>query len=81
MVVSGKRVNVSNTPPHQALHQEVLLHQPQLDDVIGSGKDQESLASATPSLLPDLGYTSLQERYEALKVSDPLQSPDPLHAY
>lgn len=44
----------------------MLEHQPQLDEVVECGKEQENLASATAS---DLGYPSLQQRYEELKVN------------
>lgn len=55
----------TSTQLTQGLQLEVLEHQTKLDKIVKCGKEQENLASATPS---SLGYPSLQERYKTLKV-------------
>lgn len=54
----------------QALHKKVLLQEAQLYDVVECGEELDWLNSVTNLPLVDLGYTTLQEQHDALKVID-----------
>ena len=49
--------------------EEIANHKSNLSDTIVAGHELESYTSADKASLPDLGYTSLEDRYNALKVS------------
>lgn len=51
------------------MSEEIAEHKQELEDVVRAGHKLESYTDAEPSSLPDIGYTALEERYKALKVS------------
>lgn len=49
--------------------EDIERHGIQLESVVSTGHELEKYTSADPSTLPDIGYSALEDRYDALKVS------------
>ena len=52
----------------QALSSEIAAHKPQLEETVAAGRELEGYTDAEKASLPDIGYTALEERYNAAKV-------------
>lgn len=52
----------------QALSSEIAAHKPQLEETVAAGRELEGYTDAEKATLPDIGYTALEERYNAAKV-------------
>ena len=48
---------------------EISGHKSDLDCAVEAGRDLESYTDADPASLPDIGYSDLQKRYDAVKVN------------
>ena len=55
-------------PVCQALSSEIAAHKPQLEETVAAGRELEGYTDAEKASLPDIGYTALEERYNAAKV-------------
>jgi len=47
---------------------EIAAHKPQLEETVAAGHELEGYTDAEKATLPDIGYTALEERYNAAKV-------------
>ena len=52
----------------QALSSDIAAHKPQLEETVVAGRELEGYTDAEKASLPDIGYTALEERYNAAKV-------------
>ena len=52
----------------QALADDIEQQHPQLKAAVSAGKALEDYTTADSAMLPDIGYTALEERYNALQV-------------
>ena len=50
------------------LEEDIERHHPELKDVVIAGRNLEDYTDADSATLPDIGYTALEDRYNALKV-------------
>lgn len=50
------------------LAEDIERHHPELKDVVIAGRTLEDYTDADSATLPDIGYTALEDRYNALKV-------------
>ncbi len=49
--------------------EDIERHSSQLDSVVSSGHSLEEYTGVDPTTLPDIGYTAMEGRYDALKVT------------